>query len=79
MTCLVYGLTTSIIREDTNIRRALSTLVAQGPFLFADIEEIGGALERRVILEIAQMKEGRGDALVDKLMDWVRWVQIRAL
>ena len=61
------------------MRRALSTLVSQGPFLYTEIEETGIALERKVTMEIVQIREERGEALIEGMMDWVRLVRFRAL
>ena len=83
VTCPTYGLSKSTIRErcvrDTGMRRALTILVAQGVFQFTDLQDTGSALERRVILEITEIREGRGEALLAAVMEWVRRVQIRAL
>ena len=84
LTCPIYGLTHDLVvrlcQDSLTVNRALSAVVAQGPYWFTGLRrEAAETLRYQLTSEIAHVRDGRGPNIVHSVMQWVKTVQFRAL
>lgn len=82
--CPNYGLTAEELRRECqvgiNVKRSLSTFLAEGPYQFSSVRHgFGEDFRQRVQAEVDQICNGAGEDIVQEVMAWVYTVQLRAL
>lgn len=82
--CPNYGLTAEELRRECqvriNVKRSLSTFLAEGPYQFSGVRHgFGEDFRQRVQAEVDQICNGAGEDIVHEVMAWVHTVQLRAL
>jgi hypothetical protein len=82
--CPNYGLTAEEMRRECqvgiNVKRSLSTFMADGPYQFSDVRQgFGEDFRQRVQAEVDRICSGAGEDIVQEVMAWVHTVQLRAL